>query len=212
MNVKTFNIVFLLKICNSLNADQNRCKVLLLLLLAMSELCKGKFCRAGSRRSKKNNSWYVELPKQPCFPAAFKRVIVGPFPRPPPLDHSTSASRASPRHCARTLIGTLCCSGLSSASGSHEARSSSGSLLPSAPVGLRAPDLLLQSARPQQRSHDPAGQDPHVRAHGEHPAHAHAGTCIMRFTRSVQFQKTCAEVLPTIFLDVHVSQNTWVCM
>lgn len=179
----------------------------------MSELCKGKFCRAASRRSKKNISWYVELPKQPCFPAAFKRVIVGPFPRPPPLDHSTSGSRAGPaRHCARTLIGPLCCSGLISASRNHEAHGSSGSLLRPAPVGLRAPDLLLQSARPQQRSHDPAGQDPHVRAHGEHQthAHAHAGTCIMCFTRPVQFQKTCAEVLPTIFLDVHVSLNTWV--
>lgn len=184
----------------------------------MSELCKEKFCRAGSRRSKKKHLLVCgasRTPKQPCFPAAFKRVIACRFPRPPPLAHSTSASRASPaRHCARTFIGTfigtLCCSGLTSASRNHEARSSSGSLLPSAPVGLRASDLLLQSARPQQRSHDPAGQDPHVGAHGEHPAHAPAGTCIMCFTRSVQFQKTCAEVLPTIFLDVHVSLNTWV--
>lgn len=92
----------------------------------------------------------------------------------------------------------------------HEARSSAGSLLPPAPGGLRAPDLLLQSARPRQRGHDPAGQDPHVRAHGEPRARAHASTCTMCFTRSVQFQKKCAEVLPTIFIDVHVSQNTWV--
>lgn len=42
-------------------------------------------------------------------------------------------------------------------------------------------------------------------------ARAHSHTRIMCFTRSVllaHFQKTCADVLPTIFLDVHVSQNT----
>lgn len=171
----------------------------------MSELCKGRFCRAGSRRSKKKKNpspgmWSFQNKHVFLRPLNASSSLLSPDPHPSPTP---------PLHPEPVLLATV--HGPSSAPArNHEARSPAGSLLPPAPGGLRAPDLLLQSARPRQRGHDPAGQDPHVRAHGERRAHAHASTCIVCFTRSVQFQKTCAEVLPAIFIDVHVSQNTWV--
>lgn len=68
----------------------------------MSELCEGKCCRTGALRNLLCGA--SRTPKQPCFPAASKRVIVRIFYFSPPLlDHSNSFSAASPpRHCCKT--------------------------------------------------------------------------------------------------------------
>lgn len=115
-------------------------------------------------------------PKQPCFLAA-SSSSVSPHPR---LCLCLRSQPSSP--LVENIVGTLGCSGPVSSFQHHEARSSSGSLLRSPAVGLRASDLLLQSARPQQRNHGSAGQDPRVRAHGERPkTHTHAhGRCVSR--------------------------------
>lgn len=144
----------------------------------MSELCEGKYCRDGRGGENLLVCGASRTPKQPCFPAAFKRVIVRVFlggggfapssTTPPQFPHPALLATVV------NIVRTLSCSGPIGRFQHHEAHSSSGSLLPSQAVGLRASDLLLQSARPQQRSHDSAGQDPHVRAYGERPkTHTH---------------------------------------